>query len=260
MRCSLKLSINLDFRQKFYFVCRVTGNARTFLITQANEYWTLLTVDTLPWPLMLVFFFWTRSWFSYSCNLFVLDSKIDFAHHISISPWAHLSMKEGSLFCFVVMRSTELGWFLVKQHKAHTLQMKIWVEIARFVFYYQATPNFVTKSMVEINPPSIKQSRSKMKVFGRHTYGDWKKIQLPHDWRWNVLSRHKIGNGKVSVTTRLVTKKIHRHANCDWKNPITTRLAIEFWSLQNFVTIEKIIQRSIKFDCQFYDNFYFFGH
>jgi len=104
------------------------------------------------------------------------------------------------------MRSTELGWLLVKQPKAHTLQMKIWVEIARFVFYYQATPNFVTKSMVEINPPSIKQPRSKMKVFGHHTYGDWKKIQLPHDWRRNVLSRHKIGNGKVSVTTRLVTK------------------------------------------------------
>jgi hypothetical protein len=116
-------------------------------------------------------------------------------------------MKEGSLFCFVILRSTKLGWLLVKQHKAHTLQMKIWVEIARFVFYYQATPNFVTKSMVEINRPSIKQPRSKMKVFGRHKYGDWKKIQLPHDWRRNVLSRHKIGNGKVSVTTRLVTKK-----------------------------------------------------
>ncbi len=34
-----------------------------------------------------------------------------------------------------------------------------------------------------------------------------KKIQLPHDWRQNILSRHKIGNGKILITTRLVTKK-----------------------------------------------------
>jgi len=61
--------------------------------------------------------------------------------------------------------------------------------------------------MVEINPPSIKQLRSKMKAFGRHTYGARKKIQLPHHWRWNVLSCHKISNGKVSTTTRLTTKK-----------------------------------------------------
>jgi hypothetical protein len=60
--------------------------------------------------------------------------------------------------------------------------------------------------MVEINPPSIKQPRSKMKAFGRHMYGDQKKIQLPHDWQWNVLSRHRIGNGKISTTTRLATK------------------------------------------------------
>jgi hypothetical protein len=174
---------------------------------------------------MLVFFFWTTSWFSYSCNLFVLDSKIDFAHHISISPWAHLSMKEGSLFCFVVMRSTELGWLVVKQHKAHTLQMKIWVEIARFVFYYQATPNFVTKSMVEINPPSIKQPRSEMKVFGRHAYGDWKKFQLKwlatkcfkssQDWQWKSFSYHKIGNQKKFVAMQIATEKIQSPQ--DWQ-------------------------------------------
>jgi hypothetical protein len=36
-------------------------------------------------------------------------------------------------------------------------------------------------------------------------------------------------------------KKFHHHTNCDRKDLITTILAIEFWSLQDLVMIEKIL-------------------
>jgi len=46
---------------------------------------------------------------------------------------------------------------VVKQHKTHTHQKKKSVLTCKFTFYYQAGPNFVAKSMVEINPSLIGQ-------------------------------------------------------------------------------------------------------
>jgi hypothetical protein len=50
------------------------------------------------------------------------------------------------------------------------------LDCIRSIFYYQAAPNFVAKSMVEITPPSIKQLKSRMKAFNCHTYGDQKNL------------------------------------------------------------------------------------
>jgi hypothetical protein len=47
----------------------------------------------------------------------------------------------------------------VKQYKAHTPQRRKWVWIWKVYILLPSRPNFVAKSMVEINPPLIRQLR-----------------------------------------------------------------------------------------------------
>ncbi len=77
---------------------------------------------------------------------------------------------------------------LLLKHKAHTPQKRKWVYIARFVFYCQATTNFVAKSMEKINPL--------LKDQNLETYSN-KKI-------WS----HMISEGMLWVAICVVMKKI----------------------------------------------------
>ncbi len=92
-------------------------------------------------------------------------------------------------------------WFLIKQRKAHTPQGRKWIEITRYVCYYQVVINFVAKSMVDINPSLIRWPKSRHKVIEKN-------IKLPHDWWWKALVRRKINDWKFFVATWKVTKNI----------------------------------------------------
>jgi hypothetical protein len=76
-----------------------------------------------------------------------------------------------------------------------------------------AKSNFITKSMVEINPPSIGQP---IKTFGHHMIGDemllvakvvaTKNIFSPIVWQQKNFNCHTIGDKKNLVIASLATK------------------------------------------------------
>jgi hypothetical protein len=87
------------------------GNNWPWLVFQRNhssifKFFLLPFKPTfLHWmPLNLV-----RSWMHRGFK--VLQTIVLLAHHILKHKYEHLSMKEGNLFCFVVMRSTKPGCF-----------------------------------------------------------------------------------------------------------------------------------------------------
>jgi len=92
-------------------------------------------------------------------------------------------------------------------------------------FYYQATTNFIAKSMVEINPLLIRQPKSKVKTFDYLTYHDQKKFNhhmiidknlFCHNKFGNEKNHcHKIDNKKNLVIIKLTTKVFNRHMNGD---------------------------------------------
>jgi len=78
----------------------------------------------------------------------------------------------------------------VKQHKAYTPQRRIWILTCKVYILLRDKPNFVAKTMVEINLSSIKWPRSK-------NMRGLKKINC-----------HMINNEILLVVASLVTKNI----------------------------------------------------
>lgn len=71
-------------------------------------------------------------------------------------------------------------------------------------YYYQPSPNFVAKSIVEINPSCIRWPKSGVKAFSCHAYGDQKNLvatrlatecfPLPQDWWPKLFNCHTNGD------------------------------------------------------------------
>jgi hypothetical protein len=62
--------------------------------------------------------------------------------------------------------------------------------------------------MVEINPPSIKQQKSKVKTFDCFTYHNQKKFNHHMIGDKKIICRNNFGDEKFFIVTRLTTKKI----------------------------------------------------
>ncbi len=111
--------------------------------------------------------------------------------------------------------------FLLNNTRPTHLRGKNELKLQGLFFYYQTSPNFVAKSMVEINPCELDDQNLEWKLlvpmrmvikkkFGHHTIGHWmffiatrlvtKNFQSPHKWWLIRFNCHRIINW-ISITT-----------------------------------------------------------
>jgi hypothetical protein len=125
----------------------------------------------------------------------------------------------------------------VKQHKACTPQRRKWNLTWKVYILLPGRPNFIIKSMVEINPSSIGRPRS-IDVW-------WlKKVQLPHDW-WRMLSITKLVMTKSILSPNVWSwKNFNCHTIGNEKISVFVGLAIDFFCHQTFNNQKKFVAKS----------------
>jgi len=98
----------------------------------------------------------------------------------------------------------------VKQHKAHTPQRRKWKLTCKVYILLLGIPNFVAKSMVEINPLLIRWTKSTyVRRLKKNSIATWlatKKIWLLNLWWLKAFHHQSCGDGKKIVTIGLATE------------------------------------------------------
>ncbi len=129
----------------------------------------------------------------------------------------------------------------VKQYKAHTLQRKKWVNWhARSTFHYQVGPNSITKSnivtklMLEVNPPSIGQLRSREVHWSKKNFATQLATECfrsPFVWWWKIFDCRRLGDHFIPLL--IVWRLSFSRLLHDWqsKKLVVARLVIVFFQL-----------------------------